>query len=242
MPCTVRASVHGSRCSRLPVLTFLNPSQGVLVVERDTGSDGFAGNHTFIVHEGRDSKQLHGNGAFGGTISLELLACPGYFVTAPAALPNSTIDGGEWIIDNATWADDPDLCHDILAGGGTDICRGSHAGAIRMLYTSISQMSPAWLCLRAACYEGSPFYPVHADILQIHCRMSCQTSAILNTAFTLQPANSSPPERSSLWTTLPMGRYPAGSRILLGQDRQYVVSPLNKIVDEPYTAFFEVSR
>ena len=65
---------------------------------------------------------------------------------------------------------------------------------------------------------------------------------ILSSAFTLQPASSSPPEASSFWISLPMGRYPVGSKILTGQDRQYVVSPLNKIVDEPYTAFFEVNK
>ena len=78
-------------------------------------------------------------------------------------------------------------------------------------------------------------------LLQIYCRQSCQVCDILSSAFTLQPAGSSSPEASSFWTTLPMGRYPVGSRILVGQDRQYVVSPLNKVVDEPYTAFFEVT-
>ena len=78
--------------------------------------------------------------------------------------------------------------------------------------------------------------------MQIHCRRTCQTCDILSTAFTLQSADASTPESSSFWTTLPLGRHPTGSKILQGQDRQYVVSPLNKIVDEPYTAFFEVTQ
>ena len=37
----------------------------------------------------------------------------------------------------------------------------------------------------------------------------------------------------------PKGRYPDGSKQLHGEDRTYIISPLGKIVDERYTAYFE---
>lgn len=100
-----------------------------MVVQRDDGSNDFIGNHTFIVREGRDGKRLHGS--LQGTISLELLARPGYFVTAPPVLPNSTTgrQGSGCGISDDTWEDDPDLCHDMLAATGKDMCKGSNAGA-----------------------------------------------------------------------------------------------------------------
>ena len=109
-------------------------AQGVAVVQSDDGSEDFTGNHTFIVHEGRDGKRLHGTGVSGSTISLELLACPGYYVTAPSVVPNSSSgqQGAGCGISDDTWADDPYICPHMLAGAGTDMCRGPHAGAVGM--------------------------------------------------------------------------------------------------------------
>ena len=36
-----------------------------------------------------------------------------------------------------------------------------------------------------------------------------------------------------------LGAYPEGSRLLVGEDKQYVLSPLGNIVEEAYTAYFE---
>ena len=37
----------------------------------------------------------------------------------------------------------------------------------------------------------------------------------------------------------PLGQYPEGSKVLSGEDRTYVISPLGNIVDERYTSYFE---
>ena len=126
------------------------------MVRRDDGSDGFYSNHTFIVHKGRDSKRLHGTGVFGGTISLELLACPGYFVTAPSVMPNSILgqQGMDCSSGDGTWTDDPVICGDVLeeltaSGAATDACRGSQAGAICTLSTSTPRIQASRY--RACC-------------------------------------------------------------------------------------------
>jgi hypothetical protein len=37
----------------------------------------------------------------------------------------------------------------------------------------------------------------------------------------------------------PLGGYPAGSKMLTGKDRKYVIAPLSRIVEESYTTYLE---
>ena len=144
--------------------------QGVVVIQRDDGSEGFTGNHTFIVREGRDSKRLHGSGAamaFAGTISLELLARPGYFVTAPSVLPNSTTgqQGSGCGGSEDAWEDDPDLCRDMLVATGTGACRGSNAGAACSSHRMSALPTPTVCCHQADTDLHFMNHRVHADLL-----------------------------------------------------------------------------
>lgn len=40
----------------------------------------------------------------------------------------------------------------------------------------------------------------------------------------------------------PLGSYPDGSKMLMGQDEKFVLSPLGNIVDERYTTYFEFQK
>eukprot|EP00884_Botryococcus_braunii_P007105 jgi/Botrbrau1/16396/Bobra.0387s0006.1 len=37
----------------------------------------------------------------------------------------------------------------------------------------------------------------------------------------------------------PIGRYPAGAKVLTGKDRKYVIAPLSRVLEESYTTYLE---
>jgi 7,8-dihydro-6-hydroxymethylpterin-pyrophosphokinase len=80
----------------------------------------------------------------------------------------------------------------------------------------------------------------HVGTMMISCRATCHNCDILNSVATLQPSSNDTTfaHASSFWMSPPLGTYHQGSRLLKGNNRDFVLAPLYKIVEDRYTVYF----
>ena len=92
------------------------------MLQRDDYSAGFEGNHTFIVHAGRDGSHVPGTPS--ASLSFEVAGVPGLFLTAPqSSFPGHDSFGPQY----TACTDKADDCADRITGA-QQTCTGVFAG------------------------------------------------------------------------------------------------------------------
>jgi len=179
----------------------------------------------------------------GVAVTLESMNFPGFYVSydLDGNMVLQQPDGSSSFCDSATFLLRPGLA-------GEDGTISFEAAAMPGYYLS------AFLSLQAPCKDYLPDCHERAaageckgaspGLAEVRCRASCQRCGAARGALRLLklvPGSVGFAQASSWKLTTPLTpRYPPGSRVVVGRNRQYLLVPLGNIVDERYTVYFDV--